>query len=87
MEAAVLEKARCPVCGHVGASKCVATAKVVVDEETGETVISSLPFNDSSPLVLGHAKCGQCGSEFSPETGVIISQPEPIITDPGFSSE
>lgn len=86
METEVFKQLRCPVCGNVGAEKVVAETKVVVTEEDGMTVIKA-PFSGSSPLVQGHARCGQCQTEYAPETGVIIKQDEPILTDPNFSSE
>lgn len=86
MEAEVFKAARCPVCGHQGADKHVPDAKVVVDEEDGMIVISA-PFSQNSPLVQGHAKCSQCQTEYSAETGVIIRQTEPVLTDPGFNHD
>lgn len=86
MESEVYKHAKCPICGQVGADKTVSPAKVVMHEEDGMVVLSA-PFSQSSPLIQGHAKCGQCQTEYSPETGVIIKQPEPVLTDPHFNYE
>lgn len=86
LEAEIYKRTKCPVCGQTGADKVFSAPKIVVDEEGGLEVFNA-PFSDSSPLVQGHAKCGQCHTEYSPETGVIIRQDEPVITDPHFNSE
>lgn len=86
METEVYKAARCPVCGTRGADKVVPPPKII-REEDGDEIILRAPFSESSPLILGHGKCSNCGTEYSVETGVIIEQSEPVITDPGFTDE
>ena len=86
MESEIYKRARCPVCENVGATKVTEPPKIVPTEEDGMVVIKA-PFSQNSPLIVGHAKCPQCETEYSPDTGVIISQPEPVITHPHFTGE
>jgi len=86
LEAEIYKKSRCPVCGHVGAAKVADPTKVVVTEE-GDEVVVSAPFSGASPLIQGHAQCPGCETEYSAETGVVISQKEPVLTDPNFTDE
>ena len=85
MESEVLKHARCPVCGSVGAGRAILPPKIVVGESGVQ--IFRTPFSDSSPIITSHAKCRNCDTEFSPRTGVIIKQDEPVLTDPNFPHE
>ena len=85
MEAEVYKQAVCPVCGTRGAVKVTTPPKISVTKE-GDTIVLRPPFQDGNPLIVGHAKCTKCDTEYSPETGGIISQTEPVLTDP-FTDE
>jgi rubredoxin len=85
IENEVFKNTRCPVCGHIGANK-VTIAPRIIPTPDGPQIIQS-PFSSASSLVMGHAKCEVCQTEYSPTTGVIIRQQEPILTDPNFTDE
>jgi hypothetical protein len=83
MESEVYKNAHCPACGHVGSEKVTLPPKVVVEEGEGMTIIRA-PFSEHSNLVVGHAKCSACATEYSPSTGVIIKADQPILTNPNL---
>ena len=83
MEGEVFKNAQCPACGHIGAEKVTLPPKVVV-EQNGDMTIIRAPFSEGSPLVVGHAKCSACKTEYSPMTGVIVKADQPILTDPTY---
>lgn len=74
----IYDNARCPVCGGVGADKATLPPKFDMVKD-GLRVISS-PFSPGRILAVGHARCRECGSEYQPESQVIISTPEPVLT-------
>lgn len=85
-EATIYDQATCPVCGQVGADKAVPSPKIIIEDD-GDVQIIRAPFNPATHLIQGHAKCRNCGSEYNPLSGLIISQPEPVLSDPNFPDE
>lgn len=75
----IYDHARCPVCGGQGADKVTLPPKVEITNE-GPVMVTS-PFQSDRVLPVGHARCRECGSEYTPEHQVIYKVSEPVITD------
>lgn len=75
----IFANAMCPVCGAQGADKVTLPPKIEITENGPQMVTS--PFQADRVLPVGHARCRECGSEYTPENQVIYRVSEPVITD------